>query len=791
MANNPIDREFNDRLIDLTNKIARNTPQLEQALRESTKRLVGAQDDVVSSYEAELEARRGWNTKEAKELKSHLVNLRRIEEAATKAKEEHAKRTDKISDELQKIEKKLKDVKIDEPGTTKKQRVAAKAQKEELDSRKRALLEQQALAQQEHQVAIQAAEQAAARRGAIENTQLRKTAAWGDAFRSKLQSTAQNALQGALSSFTFSKALKDVVLTARDATEHGMKTGGYGIGITPESMGGGKFNVAAMAQYGMNSAEAIKMQAEQRKVIVSTRAGMNEFMDGLKEAHEQFADTIADPAERTKVAIDSMAIANKAGIRMSKQQSTMFLNSSKQFSKYTGKSASEFTDAVGEIINSSEVQNQLATTTNEGQRKAILDGIHTQIAHNSALGISIEQTKAMAKAMAEVTSKKPEDVIKDTANLQALGGALGMGKQAKELAQLQNLREDASPEQRARMAELQSEMRNKYDQMGRGKVSGRTLAVHALGGGLDVDRILSKTNNTVAANAVSPQDKAFETLPEIPAELKNVTAAIRELQAVVEKNPIGQLAAGGIGSIASITLEALGTWKAAQLGLQGLSKIIPGLEAAASAEIAASSAGAVAMGETAAAGAAVAETAGAATAAAVLAPLLAMWGVKEWVEDQSHDQERVGGLLGVSDALKSIMPDWMGDPSKSARAKYDAQRAELDGTGGEYANLPKPITNLPPSASATAPMDARNQQAADAKAKTDAEAAALAKAKAAKQDVGNDTLKKIAELTQKQIELAEKQLLAMSMTDQERGNAENKAAITSGTRIANTTATAR
>jgi hypothetical protein len=44
-----------------------------------------------------------------------------------------------------------------------------------------------------------------------------------------------------------------------------------------------------------------------------------------------------------------------------------------------------------------------------------------------------------------------------------------------------------------------------------------------------------------------------------------------------------------------------------------------------------------------------------------------MWGVKEWAEDTSHDQERVSTLKGLSERVASWMPDFMGDPSKGAR----------------------------------------------------------------------------------------------------------------------------
>lgn len=73
---------------------------------------------------------------------------------------------------------------------------------------------------------------------------------------------------------------------------------------------------------------------------------------------------------------------------------------------------------------------------------------------------------------------------------------------------------------------------------------------------------------------------------------------------------------------------------------------------------------------------------GALTAAA--APLMAMLAVKEWAEDQTHDRERVDTLQSWSSGLKSILPSFMGDPTKGATGRYMAARGELDGTGGDY-----------------------------------------------------------------------------------------------------------
>lgn len=72
------------------------------------------------------------------------------------------------------------------------------------------------------------------------------------------------------------------------------------------------------------------------------------------------------------------------------------------------------------------------------------------------------------------------------------------------------------------------------------------------------------------------------------------------------------------------------------------------------------------------------------TLVAAMAPLLAMAAVTKWADDTSHDQERVETLQAWSNKLKSWMPDWMGDPRKKDRERYEAMRRELDGTATDY-----------------------------------------------------------------------------------------------------------
>lgn len=73
----------------------------------------------------------------------------------------------------------------------------------------------------------------------------------------------------------------------------------------------------------------------------------------------------------------------------------------------------------------------------------------------------------------------------------------------------------------------------------------------------------------------------------------------------------------------------------------------------------------------------------AASASMALAPLAAMSWVTDWAGDTSNDKGRTQGLLSLSDMLKQLV----GDPTARSRARYEAQRAELQGNSPQVIQI--------------------------------------------------------------------------------------------------------
>lgn len=748
---NQIDKELNDRLLQYARTIANGDRTLEQTLRAHAKSLGSVQQDVVSEYEEHLNASRTWHGKEAQAAKERLIRLKKLEQQADKAQAEQ------IDADLA-FQKKLKELRQDE--------LAARRSN---DTKQVGLIRRQMIQlQQTHteETKRRKAEQelgrwAAAERRAFERTELSAQAKWGNAFRKVTSEAAISAIKGALGGATLSGAIVNVTKDAYAGIKKGMMTGGYGVGMLPESMGGSAFNINTMSKFGYNMEQSIQLQAENRRAILSSTNGMKDFVGGMEDAYQKF-DFIASPLDRSKIAIDSYNIAVKAGIRMSKEQATMFVNDIKKFTKYTGENATEFTAHIGSIMESQEVQTALMGASNDMQRKAILDGVTAQYTANRAMGMTAEQAKNAATALAKIGNEKSKKTIVDAVKLRAYMSTIGMGREGVELQRLMMKRQNLTPEERNRKQELLSKVKSESDRRSWGDVSQRTLQNDALAAALGVDQ-LSDALNTNLVKAVSPQEDAFKTIPEIPKAIQDGTAKLEEIKTILQNHPLAQIGVGAAGSALSM-FDVAGGSMAGVLGANILSKFIPGLAGAGGAAAGAGAAGAGG----AAAGAGVASTAGiAALAAAALAAggtgiyaaVQAARGedASNWI---SNGFDKMTGGWNMFEALDNLV----GGPLSESNAKIN----ELDRTVKGKIVEKKPDVVDPAKKAA----EKKPEISEDEKKKIEAEQKAEQE-RMKREREANELLKNLSENSQRQVELAERQLVAMTMTDDERLGAKN------------------
>lgn len=789
MAISQADYELQNNLMNLANTIAKGNTSLQRALQDHAKKLAETQEDVIKEYKDYLNKSRLWHGKADEEAKNQLVKLRKLELEREKALKDTNKANNEYKAQLKKLNSELAEVERNSrkyaKDSAKFNRLDDKAKliKQQISDQK----QQFAIEASQRRMAIAAGSQAALERSVMERKELSATAKWGGALRTGVTNAAVGAFSGLFKNASISAAFVTVGKDAVSAIKEGSKTGGYGIDVLPQSMGGNAFNAHTMALYGMNMNEAVKMQAEERHTILSNTRGMNEFMDGLSDAQAAFKDDLIDPADRTKAAIDSYNIAVNAGIRMSKSQATMFAVNSSKIAKLTGENANDYIKHIGDIMNSEEARDSLLGAATEQQRKAILDSVNAQYAQNRALGISTEQSIKLTKSMLGLENRKGKTVIEQSAKMAALASTLGMGREGAELRRIEMKRQDASPEERARAQAIREQMRNKMDEKTRGRITGSTLSYEALSQNLGLDETYGKEYNTRGALATSPTSAAEKTLPQIPTELKRSTEVLIQIKNILDKDFAAILGMGAVGSVAGLfgtgILSSLFGGGAAAAGGAALAPAA-GTAVGGAAAGAAAGAGAAATGGTGAAAAGGAATGiGGILAAAglAIAPLAAIGGASKWASDTSHDQERTQSLLGVSKWLQNIMPDWMGDPSKAARDKREAQLRELNG-GGEYTATPA-RSKINNTLKNNFHDDVTSKHTTDIKTATSQTALHTeAQLKQMKQD--HELLKSLSEASARQTELAEKQLVALTMTDAEKSNANTRKSLRQDNRFA-------
>lgn len=107
----------------------------------------------------------------------------------------------------------------------------------------------------------------------------------------------------------------------------------------------------------------------------------------------------------------------------------------KKFQSQIGMTIESFNDMTTEIINDTDIRNQLMRLDMK-QRKLYIDNIRITQLNNMVKGLETEQTKAVVKTLTEFANLDPKERLKQAAKVRVLGGVIGMSKEANEVARL-------------------------------------------------------------------------------------------------------------------------------------------------------------------------------------------------------------------------------------------------------------------------------------------------------------------------------------------------------------------
>lgn len=773
MAINQIDKELNDRLMSYANTLARGDRALEQTLKQQAKNLGAVQQDVLEEYEEYLNKSRSWHGKEAEEAKARLMRLRKLERDAEKAQQEgieakisHNKLLKQIDAEQANLASGLTN--LSKAEVAKRRAALAQQKNDAIQSFKESTKERTAR--------YQLGQRAAGERRAFENKELTANAKWGNAFRSSLSSVGQMALNKAFSSLSVAQAVERLATIAFDAIKAGAKHG-TGVSINPFN-DNSAISTFGAARLGYDTKGWMEMinNPETQRAIRSSQRGLFEFTDGLKVAEKEFGNTIIDAKERSELARKNMELMSASGIRARSQDAVAFKNDMERIRLTTGESYEDFQKNIGSIAQDEDVRAQLKAATSEQERRAILEGISAQYAQNRAMGMTSEEATKAAKALSKLAGEKPLERFKKAAKLRAFGAAMGMGGEANRLADLEIKGKRRTAQENQEYQQIAGQMSERLTQTGTGSYEGEIFATQ-LADKLQLEQMLgpsSPFNNTLGA-ATKPLEEASKTLDRFPDALNKTMSEIHTMWSAVANNDI-LTTAGGVGlGIAgtkyggSILSSLFGGGAAASKGAGALAQGASGASKFGSLAKGAGVAGAaldVGMGINDLANGKAQESM---SGLDLISPM--RWGM--FVGDKIN--KGMEGILG--DSLGSKIYDWTHGDENAAMTTPLATVAKkkeppVDQPPTAEIKKKEPVAPVPPTVEQS---KATEKEKAEAVKQDAAEATAVnSKEQVKKLDTSNDLLQQIAETTQRQVELSEKQLVALTLSETERADSQTR-----------------
>lgn len=523
-----------------------------------------------------------------------------------------------------------------------------------------------------------------------------------------------------------------------------------------------------------------------KRTIMTSSRGLYEFTDGIKLAESAYSDTIVSAKERTELATKNMELMTNAGIRFRAQDTVAFVNDMSHIKNLTGETYSEFTANINSIIKSESVQAQLKAATSEEERRAMIAGIETQYAQNRAMGLTSEKAKEAATTLAKMAGEKPLDRFKKAARIRAFGAAMGMGDDANRLASLELKGRRRTGDENQEYQRLAGAMSEALTQTGTQSLSAEIFA-STLADKLQLEAMLGPSSpfNTTLDRAVQPLAEAAKTLDEFPKKMTEMFSSLNSTYGAVMNNPLSMLALAGGGAYAG--KQALGWAKGVITGgpqrtIQSPGspggpsapgpnpRVAPG-GASTAAKFAKFGGGALAAGtgiyegyneyqQTGKMGRSVGKGIGA--AAGGYGGMLAGAAVGQALIPIPVVGALIGGAVGA--AGLGAAGSWLG---ASAGEMFDTD------------NNPNKADIKYKSNSISSAGDVRKtseqQKLEDEALLASTETARNTKEQVNKLGTNNELLQLLAESSQRQIELAERQLVAITMSDNERSANANQA----------------
>lgn len=306
-----------------------------------------------------------------------------------------------------------------------------------------------------------------------------------------------------------------------------------------------------IASLGLNPAEFVQATGEFRRAMLAT-GGVTESLNTLKEASGEFIDSIADPKERTEFLLQNMDMLAKSGIKPTTAKIKQLGQSMEENRIISGETAAEYMSNIRDITESDSVQARLRMARDADERESILKGIQSRYAEFKALGMTTQQAKAAAGALQDMAKKGAKERLTEGAKLMQMMGAMGV-EGGREAYELYNKGTARTKEDDARLSELLGNLSAAVDSA-YGGTDGRAFTTEALAqqtgwGPEQLANFSRKLSGDVQKDIKegAAKEKEKQVSDAVVKGMDTLTQGLSQ----IANNPFIQGAAGILGSLAS------------------------------------------------------------------------------------------------------------------------------------------------------------------------------------------------------------------------------------------------
>lgn len=242
---------------------------------------------------------------------------------------------------------------------------------------------------------------------------------------------------------------------------------------------------------GVTGEELAKVSAAARQTF-NAMGGTEQSLKTLTPAIDRMRILTGSSAEGLKLAADAAREFSLKGVRPSVAGMERYTDDLVQLSRQTGMNTQQANEYYNEIANDVD-SIDLLRSARAGEREAILANQRALVQQSIAMGMSAEQAKEAAKMLNKMVAAKPLDRIRQAAKIRALGGAMGIAG-SNEAAEALIAGKRATPQQQQALQQFSQNAANASNQAA-GKGLGSEIFAQSLLDKLDLNEQFGKGSN--------------------------------------------------------------------------------------------------------------------------------------------------------------------------------------------------------------------------------------------------------------------------------------------------------